>query len=237
MANAMGKFLGKCYSYTVFSVLSGSHREVESIRVREEERQHCEADLRNLRIAQEETHRKKMESLRRLEMDSSSSLRSKQLEVEAALFAKRQELETQLQTVWRREDILRREMEERQQTLQLAEQRLIMAGEELSKREREVERYRTQMEGVVRGELANWETNLRAEQSRQEAVKTQLEQARRGMREEREKREEVEATLHETSKQLVQLQRQREEALISLQKVHRVNSTSADTISIFEFFP
>ena len=194
-------------------------REDELTRVREEERKHCEADLRNLRIAQEENHRQKMESLRRLELDTANSLRRKQLEIETALFSRRQELELQLQAVGVREEQLRRETEARERALQLAEQRLVMAGEQLGAREKEVEGYRQQVETVVRGELAVWEARVKAEQGKQDSAREELQVVRTAMREERERREKVESALHEASKQVMELQRQREESLRALEKV------------------
>lgn len=195
-------------------------RESELVRVRREERQSCEAELRNLRIEQEETHRKKMESLRRLELDTLNSLRSRQLEAEAALFSRRQELELQLQAVGVREEQLKRETEAKQQALLLVEQRLSAAAEQLSVREREVVGYRQQMESIVRGELASWETQLKAEQGHQDSVKAEVEQARVAVKEERRRREEVEEALHVASRQVVELQRQREDSLRALEKVN-----------------
>ena len=160
-----------------------------------------------------------MESLRRLELDTLNSLRSRQLESEAALFSRRQELELQLQDVGAREDQLRREAEARVQALSLVEQRLSVAAEQLGVREREVVAYRERMEAVVRGEFAAWETRLKSEQVRQDAARVELEEVRAAVKEEKRRREEVEGTLHEASKQLVELQKQREESARTLEKV------------------
>ena len=199
-------------------------RETELAKVREEERVRCEVQLRNLRIEQEETHHKKMESLHRLELDTLNSLRARQLETEAALYSRRQELELQLQGMGMREEQLRRETEARQQALVLLEQRLSVAAEQLGVREREVMEYREHMEAVVRGEFAAWETRLKTEQGRQDAVRVELDEARVAVKEERRRREEVEEALHQASRQLVELQRQREDSLRALEKVIYTNT-------------
>ena len=194
-------------------------RESELAKVREEERTRCETKLRNLRIEQEESHRQKMESLRRLEMAAVDDARRRQLEGEAALFARRQELEVQLVAVGAREEQLRRETESRMQALSLAEQRLTVAAEQVALRERELLQYRDRVEGVVRAELAGWESRLKEEQSRQDSARVEFDQAREAVRLERGRREEVEGQLHKASKQLVELQTQREESLRAIEKV------------------
>lgn len=116
-------------------------RERELSQVREEERLRCEAMLRNLRIEQEDKHQKKMESLRRLELDTLDRLRRKELETEAALHSKRQELQQQLLAVGAREEQLRRDMETSRQAIGLAEQRVTAAMEQVAARERQVVQY------------------------------------------------------------------------------------------------
>ena len=202
-------------------------RESELAKVREEERTRCKTELRNLRIEQEESHRQKMESLHRLEMAAVDDVRRRQLEGEAALFARRQELEVQLVAVGAREEQLRRETESRMQALSLAEQRLTVAAEQVALRERELLQYRDRVEGVVRAELAGWESRLKEEQSRQDSARVEFDQAREAVRSERGRREEVEGQLHKASKQLVELQTQREESLRAIEKVRYTSSIAA----------
>ena len=124
-------------------------REHELSQAREEERVRCEAELRNLRIEQEDKHQKKMGSVRKLELDTLDRLRRKEQEAEAALHAKRQELQQQIQAVGVREEQLHREAEMNRQTVGVAEQRVAMALEQIAAREREVVRYREQQEAAL----------------------------------------------------------------------------------------
>ena len=125
------------------------YRERELSQAREEERMRCEAELHNLRIEQENKHQKKMESIRRMELDTIDRLRRKEMESEAGLHVKRQELEQQLQVVGGREAQLQREVETSQQAIGLAEQRVTMAMEQLAAREREVTRLTHQQEAAL----------------------------------------------------------------------------------------
>ena len=124
-------------------------REHELSQARREERVRCEAELHNLRIEQEEKHQKKTESIRKLEQDTLDRLQRKEMESEAAQFARRQELQLQLQAVEAREAQLRRDSELRGQSIALAEQRISAAVEQLAVREREVEQYRQQLQTLA----------------------------------------------------------------------------------------
>ena len=124
-------------------------RDRELGQAREEERKKCETELRNQWTEQEEKHQKKMESIRRLEQDTVDRLHRKELESEAALYAKRQELQLQLQAVESREEQLRRDIGLQQQTVGLAEQRITAAAEQLTARERELGQYRQQLEATL----------------------------------------------------------------------------------------
>lgn len=121
--------------------------------MREEERKRCERELHNLRIEQEDKHQKKMESLRRLELDTMDRLRRKELETEAALHGKRQELQQQLLAVGNREEQLRRDVEMNRQAIGLAEQRVVAAMEQIAARERQVEEHGQQQQRTFR----DWE--------------------------------------------------------------------------------
>ena len=111
----------------------------------------CEAELCNLRIEQEDKHQKKMESIRRLELDTIDRMRRKELETEAALHTKRQELQQLLQAVKGREDQLHRDVEMNRRAVGLAEQKIAVAAEQVAAREREVVQYGRKQEAALQG--------------------------------------------------------------------------------------
>lgn len=124
------------------------HRERELSRVREEQRAKFEAELRQLRRDLEDKHQRKMDSIRKMELDSLDRLKRRERESEAAMFSKRQELERQLQAIADRDAEVSRERETVQHTYSLAEQKIAVMAEQISAREKELYQYKDQLEAA-----------------------------------------------------------------------------------------
>ena len=125
------------------------YRDAELSRVREEERVRCETELCQVRRDLEEKHQRKMEAVRKLELDTLERLRRKEGEVEAVLHSRRQALQQQLQAVSAREEEVRRQVQLNQQSYCLAEQRVAMAVEQIVVREKEIQRSIEQYEAAL----------------------------------------------------------------------------------------
>ena len=116
--------------------------------MREEQRAKFEAELRQLRRDLEDKHQRKMDSIRKMELDSLDRLKRRERESEAAMFSKRQELERQLQAIADRDAEVSRERETVQHTYSLAEQKIAVMAEQISAREKELYQYKDQLEAA-----------------------------------------------------------------------------------------